>query len=166
MTGGRRPRALRFRDALVVALVLAAGAAAVPGVADPADADDASLTDADYLAGRTAIIKRNWADAVQSLKRAEVRLPENADLQNHLGYAYRNLAQYDAAFRHYKRALTLDPRHRGAHEYIGEAYLMVDDVANAERHLVALREICLLQCEELADLEKAFAAYAARKTAR
>jgi tetratricopeptide (TPR) repeat protein len=118
------------------------------------------------MPARYAVERNAWADAVQSLKRAEVRLPENADLQNHLGYAYRNLAQYDAAFRHYKRALTLDPRHRGAHEYIGEAYLMVDDVANAERHLVALREICLLQCEELADLEKAFAAYAARKTAR
>ena len=63
------------------------------------------------------------------------------------------------AFRHYKRAIELEPRHRGAHEYIGEAYLMVGDVPNAEKHLAALRAICLLPCEELADLEKAFAKY-------
>jgi hypothetical protein len=37
------------------------------------------------------------------------------------------------------------------------AYLMVGDVPNAEKHLAALRAICLLPCEELADLEKAFA---------
>jgi hypothetical protein len=36
---------------------------------------------------------------------------------------------------------------------------MVGDVPNAEKHLAALRAICLLPCEELADLEKAFAKY-------
>lgn len=33
--------------------------------------------------------------------------------------------QLDLAFKHYQRALQLDPRHLGAHEYIGEAYLML-----------------------------------------
>ena len=36
---------------------------------------------------------------------------------------------------------------------------MVGDVPNAEKHLAALRAICLLPCEELADLEKAIAKY-------
>ena len=67
------------------------------------------------------------------MKKAEVRFPDNADLQNDLGYAYRNVGQFEPAFRHYKRALVLDPRHRGAHEYIGEAYLLVDDLPSAER---------------------------------
>jgi hypothetical protein len=70
-----------------------------------------------------------------------------------------------AAFKHYKRAIELEPRHRGAHEYIGEAYLMVGDVPNAEKHLAALRAICLLPCEELTDLEKAFAKYRRSSTA-
>jgi hypothetical protein len=65
----------------------------------------------------------------------------------------------DLAFEHYKRSIELNPRHRGAHEYIGEAYLLVNDLPSAEKHLAALRSICLLQCEELADLEKAIAAY-------
>jgi len=95
-----------------------------------------------------------------------VRFPDDADLQNDLGYAYRNLGQFEPAFRHYKRALALDPRHRGAHEYIGEAYLLVDDLPGAERHLAALGEICLLPCEQQDDLRKAVAAYKARKGAR
>jgi Flp pilus assembly protein TadD len=99
---------------------------------------------------------------VHSLTRAERRFPDSADLQNDLGFAYRNLKQFDEAFRHYKRALVLDPRHRGAHEYIGEAYLMIGDLPSAERHLAALREICLLPCEELDDLGKAVDAYKSR----
>jgi len=31
----------------------------------------------------------------------------------------------DLALKHYKRSIELNPRHRGAHEYIGEAYLML-----------------------------------------
>jgi len=166
MTGGRRAGARRRLTRFVVALALAAGAAAPPAVADPSDTDDVVASDIDYVAGKAAIGVRRWADAVHSLKRAEVRFPDNADLQNDLGYAYRNLKQFELAFQHYKRALALDPRHRGAHEYVGEAYLMVDDLPSAERHLAALREICLLPCEELDDLKKAIDAYKARKPAR
>jgi tetratricopeptide (TPR) repeat protein len=84
-------------------------------------------------------------------------------VQNFIGYSYRNLKNYDAAFTYYKRAIELDPRHRGAHEYIGETYLLVGDVAGAERHLKALREICLLGCEEMKDLEQAIAEYRAAR---
>ena len=147
----------------LVAVLLAAwalGGLPLPAHADPAETDpDLAAADQDYAAGRQAIAAKQWEEAVARLRKAEVRHPDHADLQNDLGYAHRNLRQFDAAFRHYKRAIELDPRHRGAHEYIGEAYLMVGDVPNAERHLAALRAICLLPCEELADLEKAFAKY-------
>ena len=73
-----------------------------------------------------------------------------------------DLRQLDAAFEHYRRALELNPRHRGAHEYAGEAYLMVGDLARAEAHLAALRRIGLLPCEELGDLEREIAAYRTR----
>ena len=147
----------------LVAVLLAAwalGGLPLPAHADPAETDpDLAAADQDYAAGRQAIAAKQWEEAVARLRKAEVRHPDHADLQNDLGYAHRNLRQFDAAFRHYKRAIELDPRHRGAHEYIGEAYLMVRDVPNAEKHLAALRAICLLPCEELTDLEKAFARY-------
>jgi Flp pilus assembly protein TadD len=134
------------------------GGVPLPAHADPAETDpDLAATDTDYAAARKAIVAKQWEEAIARLQRAEVRHPDHADLQNDLGYAHRNLKQFDAAFRHYKRAIELEPRHRGAHEYIGEAYLMVGDIANAEKHLAALRAICLLPCEELTDLEKAFA---------
>ena len=144
--------------AIVLACTLGALA---PGVlADPDETDpDLAKRDADYAAAVAAVKAKDWSEAVAKLKVAERRNPDSADLHNFLGYSYRNLKQFDAAFTHYKRALQLDPRHRGAHEYIGEAYLMVGDPASAQKHLDLLRGICLLGCEELADLEKAVAAY-------
>ena len=147
-----------MRVAAVLLAVWALGGAPFPAHADPAETDpDLAATDQDYAAARQAIVAKQWEQAIVRLRKAEARHPDHADLQNYLGYAHRNLKQFDAAFRHYKRAIELEPRHRGAHEYIGEAYLMVGDVPNAEKHLAALRAICLLPCEELADLEKAFA---------
>jgi len=147
----------------LAALLLAAwalGGAPWPAHADPAETDsDLAATDQDYAAARKAIAARQWEEAIARLRKAEVRHPDHADLQNDLGYAHRNLGQFDAAFKHYERAIELEPRHRGAHEYIGEAYLLMGDVPSAEKHLAALRAICLLPCEELTDLEKAFAKY-------
>jgi len=100
---------------------------------------------------------------VRSFQRAELRHPDDANLLTILGSSYRNLKQYDLAFKHHRRAIELDPRNRGAHEYIGEAYLMTGDLPAAEKHLAALKEICLLQCEELKDLESAIAKYRGQK---
>ena len=147
-----------MKVAAVVVVLWALAGAPFPAHADPAETDpDLAATDSDYAAARKAIVAREWEGAIAGLRKAEVRHPDHADLQNYLGYAHRNLKQLDAAFRHYRRAIELEPRHRGAHEYIGEAYLMVGDVPGAEKHLAALLEICRLPCEELADLERAFA---------
>jgi hypothetical protein len=39
-------------------------------------------------------------------------------------------------------------------------------VASAQKHLDALRSICLLPCEELQDLQKAMAQHQARRSPR
>ena len=123
----------------------------------------AAERDADYAAGKAALEKKNWALATTHFQKAAARDPDSADLQNYLGYAYRNLKQMDLAIRHYQRAIALNPRHRGAHEYIGEAYLMMNDLPSAQKHLAELQRICLLPCEELADLEKSIARYRASR---
>jgi len=82
-----------------------------------------------------------------------------------LAYSYRKQARPDLpkAFEHYNIALKLDPKHRGAHEYIGEAYLMDKKPAEAEQHLAELEKICGNKtCEEYADLARAIADYKAK----
>jgi tetratricopeptide (TPR) repeat protein len=151
---------------LIGASLVCAAIAVLPTIAaaDPDDTDpDLAKRDDDYAAAKRAADSKKWADAVRLYERAEKRYPDHADLQNNLGFAYRNLKQYDLAFKHYERAIEIDPRHRGAHEYIGEAYLMTGDLVSAEKHLAALREICLLPCEELTDLEREVAVYRSKK---
>jgi Flp pilus assembly protein TadD len=115
--------------------------------------------DADYAAGKRAIDNKDWNAAIKSLSVAADHDPKNADIQNYLGYANRKLGQTDLAFKYYERALQLDPTHRGAHEYIGETYLMVNNLPKAEEHLSALKKICFMKCEEYGDLKVAIAEY-------
>ena len=149
--------------ALACVILAACALATVPAGAEPYESNpDAAARDPDYAAGKQAMDKKEWPEAVRRFAKAAEGDPANPDLQNYLGYAYRNLKQFDLAFSHYKRAIEIDPRHRGAHEYIGETYLLTGDLPSAQKHLAALREICLLSCDELEDLEKAVAQYRSR----
>ncbi len=137
------------------------------GAVQSEDSDDqALLADADYAAGRVALKVGDATTALRRFQAALKRFPEVADVHNELGFTHRKLRQMDKAFEHYKRALAIKPGHRGAHEYIGEAYLMVEDLAGAERHLAALRSLCLVPCDELKDLERAIASFKSIKVPR
>ena len=145
--------------AAAAALMMVGAALAAPS----SDGDDqALLADADYIAGRLALKTGEDANALRRFRSALKRFPEASDLHNELGFTHRRLRQMDKAFEHYRRALDLNPQHRGAHEYIGEAYLIVGDVERARFHLASLRSICLLSCDELKDLEKSIADHLAR----
>jgi Flp pilus assembly protein TadD len=146
----------------ILALFLLLLAAITPAHAVESDGDPVATADPDYVAGKKAIEARDWKAAIGSFSAAERRVPDNADIQNYLGFAHRNAGRLDIALRHYQRALKLDPRHRGAHEYIGEAYLMAKDLPKAEEHLAALDRICLLPCSEYSDLKAKIAAYKKR----
>lgn len=145
-------------------LALALGPASIVAHAEPyEDTPSAAARDPDYAAGKEAMAKKNWMEAVKRFQLAMLRDPDSADLHNYLGFSYRNLRQMDLSLKYYKRAIELNPRHRGAHEYIGETYLMTGNLAGAHKHLAALKEICLLPCDELKDLERAIAEYPGRK---
>lgn len=123
-----------------------------------ADVDSAPL-DPDFAAGKKALAAENWNAAIASLKLAALREPENADIQNYIGYAYRRLRHLEPALDHYWKAVALNPRHRSAHEHLGEAFLVMGKIATAEEHLAALKRICLIPCEEYGQLKRAIADY-------
>ncbi|MGJ4944342.1 hypothetical protein ACQR1W_27510 [Bradyrhizobium sp. HKCCYLS1011] len=122
------------------------------------DADWAQL-DPDFSAGKRALAAEDWNGAITAFELAALRDPQNADIQNYIGYAYRRLRQLGPAIGHYQRALILNPRHRSAHEHLGEAYLVLGDSIKAEQQLAALENVCLLSCNEYDDLKRAIAAY-------
>jgi Flp pilus assembly protein TadD len=143
-------------------IVLAFTAMMPPAVHAMSSSDSppaAVRADPDYTAGKDAVDKKDWPRAIESLNKAAAKDARNADIQNYLGYSYRNSGQMDLAFKHYEQALAINPKHRGAHEYVGEAYLMVNDVAKAEEHLAALDRLCTFRCEEYTELKEKIAAY-------
>jgi tetratricopeptide (TPR) repeat protein len=123
-----------------------------------ANADWAQI-DTDFAAGLKALAGNDWSSAVTALTAAALRDTRNADVQNYLGYAYRRLRQIEQALEHYQLAVMLNPRQRSAHEHLGEAYLVLGELAKAEEHLTALERICLIPCEQYADLRKAIETY-------
>ena len=147
-----------MRKLPIAILALLAGLAFSPFLlADGTDspAPNARPADPEYESGKKAIEAQNWKAALDSFSRVASREPNNADIQNHLGYAWRKSGNLDLAFKHYNEALRLDPGHKGAHEYIGEAYLMANNLPKAEEHLARLDQLCFFSCEEFRDLKKA-----------
>jgi tetratricopeptide (TPR) repeat protein len=122
------------------------------------EADWAQL-DPDFKAGKKALSAQDWNGAIAAFELAALRDPFNADIQNYIGYAYRRLRQLEPAMGHYHQALTLDPRHRGAREHLGEAYLVLGEPAKAEQMLMELESLCLISCEEYDDLKQAIGVY-------
>lgn len=128
----------------------------------------APVGDVDFDQGVAAVKFEDWVVAVAALERAAAKHRDSADVFNLLGYAYRKQRNLERAFANYHRALTLDPSHRGAHEYIGEAYLMAGNLVQAVEHLAILERLCRApsHCEEYHDLARAIAAYRAATPAR
>ncbi len=126
-------------------------------------APEVNASDADFAAGKKAIEAKNWQAALTSFSKVVGREPNNADAHNYLGYANRWLGKMDDSFKHYNVALKLDPEHKGANEYIGVAYLKVNQPEKAKEHLTRLEKICGKKCEEYEDLAKAIAAYQPKK---
>ena len=121
-------------------------------------------TDPQVAAAVAAIQAGRYAEGAAQLESWLGRSEDNArdaDAQNWAGYAYRKSGDLDAAFLHYDKALAIDPKHRGAHEYLGEAYLMAGNLARAEEHLAILDKLCWLPCAEYTQLKTAVASYRA-----
>ncbi len=107
----------------LTALLCAIAALQVPVAAamDTSDTPEpaAAKVDPGYLAGKKAITAKDWSGAITALNAAAQRDGKNADIQNLLGYALRKSGDLDLALKHYDKALALNPKHRGAREYLG-----------------------------------------------
>lgn len=150
--------------ATVGAVCFAGGYAAAndePSYKAPAAAtdDSAGLTKA-----RAAIAAKDYPDAIKILYDLSQSNPQDANVENLLGFSYRMLGQYQQAFAHYDRALAIDPMHKGALEYEGEAYLETHQLPKAENNLTTLKRACAGGCPEVAQLEQAIERY--KKQAR
>jgi hypothetical protein len=150
----------RFRP-FILAVLLA------PGASFAAADTDTSGKPVDPVLERAAEAseRKDWAGAQSVLKAGLARDPGNAEYHNLYAYNLRKGSNPDMSlvFKHYNEALRIEPKHRGANEYLGEAYLMVGNLPKAKEQLAALDRICLLSCKEYSELKKSIADYETKR---
>lgn len=123
----------------------------------------------DYTTAKRLIRHEQYAQAIPHLETALEKHPHDADILNYLGYTHRMVgmtytdAGRDGEFKmsldYYQRALSIDPNHKGVHEYLGELYLQMHDMASAQKEQTTLASLCPSGCDERDTLDKAVAAY-------
>ena len=86
---------------------------------------------------------------------------KKADVYNLLGFSYRKSSNpdLDKSYDAYMTALEHDPKHAGAHEYLGELYMMRGDQENAMNMLGKLESLVGKNAKEYKDLLKAINSY-------
>jgi len=154
-----------FLIAACLGLSIATGAARAAGGGGGGGGGDGGeertqvVNDADYTAAMKAVKAGDWSQVVVRMNAYVARNPNDADAWNELAHAYRKTGDLDSAFKNYDKALKIDPKHRNAHEYLGEAYLQAGDLARAEAELRILDRLCFLPCEQYTDLKQEIARY-------
>lgn len=144
----------KFLPALVISLTFAHPTASLAMGSD----DSASSGDPTYVKAVEAVKKKDFKLAIVLLQDVVAKKPKNADAWNYIGYSYRKMGNFDAALGNYKKALAINPDHRGAHEYLGELYVETGRMKLAKEHLARLDGLCFFGCEEYDELKAAIKA--------
>ena len=150
---------------LAVGIVVAsftAGPSRAMGPSSTPPSMTAPTKDPNYLAAERLIQAKDYRGAIPLLEQVVAKNPRDADAQNNLGYSLRNLGDNRKALAAYTKALEIDPDHKGASEYLGQLYLLMDDLPRAEERLAKLDRLCLFGCPEYRELKAAVDAYKAK----
>ena len=143
----------------VLGISTAALAAGGGGGGGGMDSPPPKAVDPAFGQAKALIEARNYAPALPLLQQVVAKDSRNADAYNLLGYATRAGGNPNGSLQYYQQALAIDARHLGAHEYLGEAYLMLDRPAEADQMLARLDSLCVFGCTEYRMLKAAIAGY-------
>lgn len=145
------------RTAAGMAVTIAITLAAIPVFAMGGGASESASDQ--YKDAVTAVKHKDYKGAIMLLKDVLHGNARNADALNYMGYSYRKLGNYELALAYYKKALDVDPNHKGANEYLGEAYLEMKQPTLAEAQLAKLEKICGMGCDAYKRLKTAIDAF-------
>ena len=117
-----------------------------------------------YELAERHIANKSYDKSLKLLKKLTKRedlATKRADIYNLLGFSYRKLENpdLDKSFAAYMMAIEIDPSHLGAHEYLGELYLMRDQKDKALIILKKLDQLAGSNTEEYRELQIAIDEY-------
>lgn len=104
-----------------------------------------------YAAAKALVEAGKYAEAIKALK--ALKKPKDPRVLNYLGYSNRKLGKIDKALEYYYLAINIAPDYTRAREYLGEAFVQVNDLDKARAELAVIERLCGNQdCEEYKDL--------------
>lgn len=103
--------------------------------------------------------QQKYQRAFDLLKKEILLNPDNADGWNLLGFSARKMGDFETAQQAYNKALSLDPKHTQAMEYMGEMYLSLNQPDEAKKLLSKLDKLCSFNCKDRDMLKAAIEAY-------
>ncbi len=146
---------------ILIATLLILGLASTAMAAGSSSPSRRPAPESNFDLGVKAVKAQDFGRALGLFGKVVRNDPQNADAWNWIGFSNRKLKRFDDSLAAYKKALAIDPEHRGANEYLGELYLQKGDLAKARARLEKLDGICSYGCEEYDDLKRAIKAFEA-----
>jgi predicted Zn-dependent protease len=101
------------------------------------------------------VYSENFRAARAELRTLNREFPNNADVNNLLGFTSRKLNLNAASAKFYKTALRIEPNHLDALAYQGELFIATKKMARAKRNLAKLERLCGVDCSQFKDLKEA-----------
>ena len=95
--------------------------------------------------------KKNYEKAQKLLIKSNDKNPNNADTLNYLGFTTRKLGDFVEGEKYYLQGLSIEPKHVGINEYLGELYVVTNKIDLAKERLEVLKSC---NCDEYKDLKE------------
>ena len=156
----RRP--LIFTIFLIL-IIPAQGFSAGSSSSDSGNNSSYSVTskNTELKAAESAINRKEYKKAIVELNKILAEKPNHADAWNLLGFSARKSGDFKTAKTAYTKALSINPQHTRAMEYMGEMYLSLNQPAKAEELLSRLEKLCSYNCKDRDLLRSAIKKYKA-----
>lgn len=110
--------------------------------------------DSVYLGAVRHINLRDYDSAKVELQAVLMATGPNPDVLTYLGFANRKQGNLETAVSFYSAALSVDPSHLNAREYLGEYYVERGDLDAARSQLSRIESLCPFGCSQSVELQK------------
>ena len=91
-----------------------------------------------------------YKEAFNKLETANKKDKNNPDILNYMGFTSRKSGNFNEAEKFYLKGLSLNPKHNGINEYLGELYVQTNRIEKAKERLAVLKNC---NCKEFQELE-------------
>ena len=94
--------------------------------------------------------KKIYSQAFKKFEKAYSKDKKNPDILNYLGFTSRKSGNFTEAEDYYLKGLSINPKHNGINEYLGELYVQTNRIDKANERLEVLKTC---NCKEYQELE-------------